>query len=166
MIRPLVSLIFVAFAATAAVTEPVCRAAPIADDTTESWSYTDCGRPTDPIQLESIAVSPDPPKAGEDLTVTVRALVTEAVEEGAYAEVIVKLGRVKILTTTFDICEEARYDVSCPMRKGPHIVVHTVALPNDIPRAKFTVDINAYTVDDDDLMCLNLEADFMKKPFF
>lgn len=78
-----------------------------------------------------------------------------------------------------------RYDVSCPMRKGPHIVVHTVALPNDIPRgrcisisnlerleahmciiAKFTVDINAYTVDDDDLMCLNLEADFMKKPFF
>jgi hypothetical protein len=29
------------------------------------------------------------------------------VQEGAYAEVTVKLGLVKLLTKTFDICEEA-----------------------------------------------------------
>ncbi len=46
MIRPLVSLLFVAFATTAAVAEPVSQAALVADDTahtTESWAYTDCG---------------------------------------------------------------------------------------------------------------------------
>ncbi|KAF9044793.1 hypothetical protein BDZ89DRAFT_890204, partial [Hymenopellis radicata] len=137
--------------------------------TTEGWSYTDCGiilPPTDPVQIESIVVSPDPPKPGEDLTVTVKAVVTEVVEEGAYADVTVKLGLIKILSKTFDICEEARNanaSISCPVQKGPYTVVQTVALPKEIPKAKFKVDVNAYTVDDDDLMCLNLVVDFMKK---
>ena len=35
---------------------------------------------TDPIQIESITVSPDPPKPGENLTITVLATVYETIE--------------------------------------------------------------------------------------
>ncbi|KAF9569648.1 hypothetical protein CPC08DRAFT_812643 [Agrocybe pediades] len=136
--------------------------------TTDSWRYNDCGLPTDPIQIRSISVSPDPPRPGEDLTVTVNADVKEKIEEGAYANVAVKLGVVKILTKTFDVCEEARNanaTVQCPVEPGSYTVVQTVALPKEIPKAKFTVAVNGYTVEDDDMLCLNLEVNFMKRPF-
>ncbi|KAI0280649.1 hypothetical protein BGY98DRAFT_312792 [Russula aff. rugulosa BPL654] len=75
--------------------------------TTEGWSWTDCGFPTDAIQIESISVSPDPPQPGQNLTVTVQASAQEEVEEGAYADVEVKLGLIKLLHKRFDLCEEA-----------------------------------------------------------
>jgi hypothetical protein len=77
----------------------------------------------------------------------------------------------------------ANTSVQCPVKPGDKIVEQTVALPKEIPKgeiycsskltfrrdistAKFTVNVNAYTKDDDELVCLKLTIDFMKKPFF
>lgn len=44
---------------------------------------------------------------------------------------------------------------------------YTGGHPSDaFSSAKFNVNVRAYTVDDDDLFCVNLKVDFMKKPFF
>lgn len=134
--------------------------------TMEGWSWADCGSPTDVIQLKSISLSPDPPKPGQDLTVTVVGTAQQRVEDGAYANVVVKLGLIRLLTKTFDVCDEARNanaTIQCPIEQGDYTVVETVALPKEIPQAKFTVNVNGYTVDDDDMLCLNLNVDFMKK---
>ncbi|KAG0708943.1 ML domain-containing protein [Suillus ampliporus] len=134
----------------------------------ESWSYSDCGLPSHAIQLKSISVSPDPPKPGQDLTVTVVGTAQERIEEGAYAEVVVKLGLIKLLSKTFDICEEARganTTIQCPVEEGDYTVVQTVALPKEIPQAKFKVSVRGYTADEDDMLCLDLEVNFMKNPF-
>jgi len=136
--------------------------------TTDGWTWTDCGLDTDPIRIESIQVSPDPPQPGQDLTVTVKGNVVEEIADGAYADVSVKLGLVKILQKRFDVCEEARSanaSVQCPVEKGTYTVEQTVALPKEIPKAKFTIAVNGYTVDDDDMLCLQLKVDFMKRPF-
>ncbi|KAL1412898.1 Phosphatidylglycerol/phosphatidylinositol transfer protein [Vanrija albida] len=130
-----------------------------------SWRWSDCGLPSDAITIESISVSPDPPKPGENLTVTVQATANDLVEEGAYADVTVKLGLIKLLQKRFDVCEEARNanaSVQCPVQPGEYTVVQTVALPEEIPKAKFVVNIRGYTVDDDDLACLDLVVDFVE----
>lgn len=90
---------------------------------TSGWEYVDCGTtrtasststviyfgltgdPSYPVQLDSIEISPDPPLPGHDLTVTVKALVTNVIEEGAIADVTVKLGRIKLLQKKFDVCQ-------------------------------------------------------------
>lgn len=62
----------------------------------DKWSYTDCGahtpssleqttdgytgQPTDPVQIQSIAVSPDPPEPGKNLTVTVAGTAIETIQ--------------------------------------------------------------------------------------
>ncbi|KAJ6575214.1 hypothetical protein B0H19DRAFT_1254802 [Mycena capillaripes] len=148
------------------------------------WEYVDCGLPSNPIQIDSIELSPDPPVPGKDLTVTVKALVTEVIEEGASADVVVKLGLIKLLQKTFDVCEEARNanaTVSCPVEPGPYDVVQTVALPKgdrtEIPKgeycvpyystiltqppAKFVVLVRGFTVAEEDMLCLDLKIDFM-----
>ncbi|KAK7064148.1 Phosphatidylglycerol/phosphatidylinositol transfer protein [Favolaschia claudopus] len=132
-----------------------------------AWEYTDCGLPTNPIQLDSIEISPDPPLPGKDLTVTAKGIVTEVIEEGATADVTVKLGLVKLLQKKFDVCEEARKanaSISCPVQPGPYEVVQTVALPKEIPKAKFTVIVRGFTAESEevDMLCLDLKIDFMK----
>jgi hypothetical protein len=87
------------------------------------------------------------------------------VQEGAYADVVVKLGLIKLLSRRIDICEEARANnvsLQCPVEDGEHEVTHTVELPREIPPAKFNVHLNAFTAEDADLMCLDLSIDFRK----
>jgi len=133
-----------------------------------SWNFVDCGLPTDVIQIESLTISPDPPEPGKNLTVTVSATATERIEKGATADVTVKIGLVKLLTKTLDICDEAEKanaDIQCPVEEGHHTVVQTVALPKEIPPAKFLVSVRAYTVDEDDLACADILVDFRKGRF-
>ena len=75
--------------------------------TTEGWSWTNCGQSSayplhhpkldallpfqglssDAIQIDSIKVSPDPPKPGQDLTVIVEASAQEEVEVRLHAKI-------------------------------------------------------------------------------
>jgi hypothetical protein len=81
--------------------------------TTEGWSWTNCGQssvsplltqldallsfqglPTDSIQIESISVSPDPPKPGQNLTVTVEASTLEEVEVRLHTNILYSPDRI------------------------------------------------------------------------
>ncbi|KAH6917307.1 ML domain-containing protein [Coprinopsis sp. MPI-PUGE-AT-0042] len=128
------------------------------------WSWEDCGQADWPVQVKSIEVSPDPPKPGQDLSVKVNAQSSETIDEGAYADVTVKLGLVKLLQKTFDVCEEARTNnvtIQCPVDPGEYTITQTVALPKEIPRAKFNVLVQGYTPEDDPMLCIKLNVDFM-----
>ncbi|TFK91690.1 hypothetical protein K466DRAFT_595899 [Polyporus arcularius HHB13444] len=127
------------------------------------WDWSDCSTDSHIVHVKSIDVSPDPPERGQDLTITVVGVADEQVEEGAYADVTVKAGVIKLLHKEFDLCEEARNanaSIQCPIEKGTHKVVQTVTLPKEIPPAQFKVEIRGYTDDDDDLLCANLMMDF------
>ncbi|CAK5282914.1 unnamed protein product [Mycena citricolor] len=122
------------------------------------------GSPSDGIIVKSLTVSPDPPVPGQDLVVKATGVANYDIEDGAWADVVVKLGLVKLLHRRFDVCEEARNanaSIQCPIKEGTHEVTQVVALPKEIPRAKFTVDVNGYTADDDDLLCVKLKVDFL-----
>ncbi|KAL0951083.1 hypothetical protein HGRIS_007821 [Hohenbuehelia grisea] len=170
--------------------KPLTEQVPMQSDgpvkTMDSWEWENCGSEEDGIQIESIDVSPDPPKPGKDLTVKVKAVALERVVEGAYADVTVKLGLIKLLQKQFDLCEEAEKanaTVQCPVEKGSYDVTQTVALPKEIPQgpalffmphsmlftlflAKFVVLANGYSADDEDLFCVRIKISFLKRPFF
>jgi hypothetical protein len=82
-------------------------------------------------------------------------------KDGAYADVSVKLGLIKILQKQFDLCEEAyvfvifavsemltpsflrrnaNTSVQCPVERGAYEVVHSVALPKEIPQGQLSFD--------------------------
>ena len=70
--------------------------------------------------------------------------------------------------------------MQCPVSEGRHRVSHTVMLPKEVPKgellmialheflmtlraAKFSVEVRGYTVDEEDMLCLNLVVDFLPK---
>ncbi|CAG8757466.1 15794_t:CDS:2, partial [Acaulospora colombiana] len=106
----------------------------------ERWKYELCGTEEDIVEVESISISPDPPKPGEDLEITASGKVKQTLEEGAYADVTVKLGLIKLLRKEFDICEEARKanaTIQCPVEPGDYTLVQKVALPKEIPPGEY-----------------------------
>lgn len=71
---------------------------------------------------------------GQALNVTISGEVRETITEGAYILVTVKVGRIKLISTTADFCEEtAAVGVSCPIIKGKLDLTKTVNLPSAIP---------------------------------
>jgi hypothetical protein len=140
-----------------------------------SWSYTNAGLPTDPLQIESITINPDPPKPGAELKGVIKATVTAEITDGAYAEVVVKLGLVKLLQKTFDLFAELKKDGSpwrltadsgngAPVTPGKVELTFDGRLPREIPESKYTINVRAYTTDDDNLAALDFKVDFMRSP--
>ncbi|CZR60134.1 related to Phosphatidylglycerol/phosphatidylinositol transfer protein [Phialocephala subalpina] len=130
-----------------------------------SWSYTECGHANDPITLHSVSVSPDPPVPGSPLSVNISFTANEPILTGAYIDVVVKVGYIKILQKEVDLCEEGGVlkdtGISCPVEKGDHVLRKEVDLPKEIPPAKFTVNAKGYTVLDEDMFCVDVFADFL-----
>ncbi|MEU9194617.1 ML domain-containing protein [Streptomyces hundungensis] len=136
------------------------------------WTYDDMGTTGDPLQIESITLTPDPPEPGKDLKAVLKANVTEEIADGAYADVVVKLGLIKMFSKRFDLFSElkARSEWSltadsgdgAPVGPGPVTLTFEARLPKEIPQAKFTVDVGAYTAGDDDLAALRLKISFIK----
>ena len=135
------------------------------------WVWSSCGEGDEVVTVDSILVSPDPPKPGQNLTVKAKgtlsqdvsvsrphstrivsplpvsmvtdppppSLVTHTTQDGTFADVVVKLGLIKLLTRRFDVCEEARAnnaELQCPLGPGEYELTHTVALPREIPPGK------------------------------
>lgn len=133
----------------------------------ESWTYEDCGLGSSVIHVNSIEISPDPPKPGQSESMTVDFTVASKIYEGAYARVTVKLGLIKLLSKQFDLCEEKEIwkgtGLQCPLEAGHYRVTKSVNLPKEIPPAKYTVYMLGYTSDEEELFCLNVRADFLRK---
>jgi ML domain len=127
------------------------------------WIWEVCGSRQEAVVLKEINVKPDPPVPGQNLTVYAKGIVNEDIEPGTYADVVVKLGFIRLLSKRFDVCELAEEndaELKCPKKQGEYEITHTVELPREIPPARFNVHVNGKTQADVDLMCLDLNIDF------
>ncbi|KAM0786754.1 Phosphatidylglycerol/phosphatidylinositol transfer protein [Microbotryomycetes sp. NB124-2] len=135
-----------------------------APHTMTRWDWVDCGEPTDVIQIKDVRISPDPPKPGKNLTVYASGTVNELIDQGAYADVTVKLGLIKLLTKRFDVCDEldnANSTLQCPIKPDEYSIEQTVALPAEIPRAKFQVSARVFNQDELPAACIDLWINFL-----
>lgn len=55
--------------------------------------------------------------------------------------------------------------IKCPIEKGSYEISQTVKLPREIPRAKFSINARAYTVEDEDVLCANVVVDFLPRSY-
>lgn len=113
------------------------------------------------IDIEYISLVPNPPRRGETLNIVANATTYGEIDEGAYIDVVVKLGLIKLLTQRFDLCEEvSEIDLSCPVKGGPKQIVKDVEMPKMIPPGTYDAIANAYTKDDEFIVCLKARITF------
>ncbi|MEU2245536.1 ML domain-containing protein [Streptomyces sp. NPDC019224] len=138
------------------------------------FQYTDQGLSTDALQIDSITITPDPPKRDAVLKAVIKGELKETIEEGASVEVTVNLGVIRVHKKTYDLFEKLKGDTSDgwtltaapgvagePLARGPVEMTLTKDLKG-VPAAKYTVDVRAYTVREDDLAALTFKVDLLR----
>ncbi|KAJ3048096.1 Phosphatidylglycerol/phosphatidylinositol transfer protein [Rhizophlyctis rosea] len=130
--------------------------------TTFEGSVESCGTPDDIFKLEYIRMSPDPPERGKPLTVAVKGKLLEEVKEGAYVDVKVNLGFIKLVDQRFDVCENVKeVGKECPLVPGEEEVTHTVDFPREAPPGRYVVHADLTNYDGKHIACIN--ANFVLK---
>ncbi|KAK4499364.1 hypothetical protein PRZ48_009877 [Zasmidium cellare] len=123
-----------------------------------------CADPEDDIlALKKVDLDPNPPSAGSTLNIVASGVLSEDVEEGAYVQLQVKFGLIRIINTKADLCDSIKnVDLECPLKKGDLKLEKSVDLPKEIPNGKYTVLADVYTKDDKKVTCLTAEVQFKK----
>lgn len=113
------------------------------------------------LEISAVDLAPNPPVRGKNLTISAVGTLHETIEQGAYVNVEVRLGYIKLLTQTYDLCEtleENNVDnLTCPLKAGLYSVVKEVEIPAEVPPGKYVVLARAYNVDDELITCLTGE---------
>ncbi|KAI7852501.1 ML domain-containing protein [Circinella umbellata] len=126
----------------------------------------DCSDDSYILEIKDITLTPPMPVPGEDLIIEAVGYLKETVDQGASANVLVKLGVVTLLHKDFDICgqlEDNDTELKCPIENGLIKVTQKVTLPKEIPKAHFKVQVRATNWDESDLACLNVDVDFRRR---
>jgi hypothetical protein len=83
------------------------------------------------------------------LTIKAKGTVAEAIEEGAYIQLQVKYGLIRLISTKADLCEQVKnVDMECPIEKGLLVIEKSVDLPKEIPPVCSSMPVMA-----DDSVC-------------
>jgi len=121
-----------------------------------------CGETTgDILTIEQVDLSPNPPAPGATLTIEAVGIFNEEVEDGAYINLSVKYGLIRLINTRASLCDQLEnVNKTCPIEKGKTTITKEVELPKEIPPGKYTVLADVYTKDDDKITCLTATVIF------
>ncbi|KAG5421097.1 NPC2 [Candida metapsilosis] len=113
------------------------------------------------LTLDEIIISPNPPQAGANLTFTAKGTVDKTITDGAYVEVDVRYGFIKLIHQTYDLCKEiTKVNLECPIEKGKQVITKEVEIPEEVPPGKYIVTARAFTKDDEYITCLTATVEF------
>jgi len=121
-----------------------------------------CSAPDDDIlQLHSVDLSPNPPKAGETLSIIASGNLTQDVKKGAKVRLQVKYGLITLIKQEVDLCDQVKnVDLDCPIKKGETKITKEVDLPKEIPPGAYNVLADAFTEDQEKITCLTAHVEF------
>jgi len=115
----------------------------------------------DILTLDYVNLSPNPPTAGNTLTIKAAGILLEPLEDGAYVVLQVKYGFIKLVNAKRDLCEQvSNVDLECPIDEGKITIVKDVELPDGIPPGIYDVFADVYTKDGRKVICLEAKVQF------
>jgi len=126
--------------------------------------YCTPDRDAELLIIEKVDLSPNPPRAGQPLLITALGQFKDIIEEGAYVQLSVKYGLVRLISMKTDLCEQVKnVDLECPIPEGKQEIKKEVEMPKEIPPGKYTVLADVYTKDGRRVTCLTAQVQFSRE---
>lgn len=77
--------------------------------------------------------------SGTTLVINAKGTVKDTILDGAYVNLEVKYGYIRLISTQADLCKEIKnVDLECPIEKGRLSITKSVELPKEIPPVRPT----------------------------
>jgi len=113
--------------------------------------FTNCGTSTDLLRVDSIDVSPNPPKKGDTVAVSFEGELSAGFSAASWAASV----KWSIFTKNYngDVCAELqKAGHPCPLNAGPQTIVASLDT-GSAPTGTFSVQATAKTSDGKQIMC-------------
>ncbi|KAH6659523.1 ML domain-containing protein [Truncatella angustata] len=124
-------------------------------------TYCDANHPNDIVTITNVDLSPNPPEPGSELVIRATGTVFEPIKDGAYINLVVKYGLIRLVNTKADLCEQTeKADLKCPIEKGILSVEKKVEIPKEVPPGKYTVHAEVINYDEKPIACLEAQVAF------
>ncbi|KAK9476085.1 ML domain-containing protein [Lipomyces japonicus] len=115
------------------------------------------------LDITYLKIDPNPPHKGAELYIEGEGILSDSISEGAFVEVEVRYGFIRLVKETIDLCEQLeKVDKACPLEKGVIKFEKTVELPDEIPPGKYNVVARAYKEDFSEITCLSAQVEFAR----
>lgn len=113
------------------------------------------------LDLQKVVIDPNPPAKGQNLTFVATGYLSQDVVDGAYVDVDVRYGFIRLIHQTYDLCEQVtNVDLECPIKKGEQVISKLVEIPEEVPPGKYLVNARAYTAEGALIACLSATVEF------
>ncbi|RYP32578.1 hypothetical protein DL766_003903 [Monosporascus sp. MC13-8B] len=123
--------------------------------------FCDSDHSKDIVHIEKVDLLPNPPEAGAELVIRATGTVLETIEDGAYVNLVVKYGLIRLVNTRADLCEQvSNVDLECPIEKGVLSITKAVEIPKEVPPGTYNVHAEVVTKDDKPITCLQATVKF------
>jgi len=158
----LLSLLALAFTATAVpVQDPVLDFSdidfsnlPIPADGGVENIFSPCSGGGATMKIDSLLITPDPPRVGQDLNFSIAGSLSRALENGARLSVKAYFGIIKVKDEDLDLCSSL--NLKCPYATGKQSIAARFVLPSGIPAGiGLKVELRARNKDNSELFCLS-----------
>lgn len=119
--------------------------------------WESCATDHDLFRLETLRITPNPPRRGKTLQVHLVGTLLEDIDAGT-VDYTVAFGKVPILKDSVDLCSllaEERSLPQCPLGKGKWIVDYTAKLSNMIPFGQFQISAKGWDSQGREIFCIN-----------
>jgi len=140
-----------------------------------SITLSDNGDFDDLLTIDSLTATPTAPQPGSDLQITIKGTTSADITAGAYIDVTVKLGLIKLLRKQFDLFEELRassttvgqatLNMTVAQQKdsvipaGDFTLTYAITLAKEIPKARFNVTAEFWNTDDADIATIGAQLE-------
>ncbi|KAF9113416.1 Phosphatidylglycerol/phosphatidylinositol transfer protein [Mortierella sp. AM989] len=109
-------------------------AAAIALASSASAAFTSCGSSSDQFKLSSVSYSPNPPKVGQDVCITLSGSLSTAITQGATLKVTATFWGINVYDQTTDLCAGLVGSATpCPIATTVTSVTQCITVPSNVP---------------------------------
>ncbi|KAK7750386.1 Phosphatidylglycerol/phosphatidylinositol transfer protein [Diatrype stigma] len=123
--------------------------------------FCDSDHSKDIVHIEQVDLLPNPPEAGADLVIRATGTVFETITDGAYVNLVVKYGLIRLVNTKADLCEQvSNVDLECPIEKGILSITKAVEIPKEVPPGTYNVHAEVVNADGKPITCLQATVTF------
>eukprot|EP00013_Stygamoeba_regulata_P006865 CAMPEP_0177633866 /NCGR_PEP_ID=MMETSP0447-20121125/3066_1 /TAXON_ID=0 /ORGANISM="Stygamoeba regulata, Strain BSH-02190019" /LENGTH=142 /DNA_ID=CAMNT_0019135555 /DNA_START=183 /DNA_END=611 /DNA_ORIENTATION=- len=125
--------------------------------TADVWKS--CGSGSDHVKINSVTITPDPPKKGQSLSITANVTLDEQLTAGTL-HVELKYSIITVLNKTLDLCDTIQPYQACPIAAGNYQRTVSEDLPSDIPAGHYTGQVKVLDQASAELACIALDLEF------
>lgn len=122
--------------------------------------WTNCGKAGDPVKINKVTITPDPPEKGKSLTVDANITLSEEVTKGDI-KLTIKYGIIPIISMDLQLCDEVKaIGLQCPLEPKTYDGKLSVDIPSAIPGGHYSGNVEVTDQNGKELSCIDLDLHF------